>query len=217
MRIRADRQFCFAMLFGCRVIQTVPFECGFHLREIGPSAFSLSDSLRLIAVPSRVERLGPNCFQAGGSVGSMPFEPRSKRETIGQGAFFGGQSLDRFFIPASMTAIGDWAFKASGIGSIENGERSISFRVVNAFLVDFEVRLLVWVIGSPESIEIQSSIEEVRPFCCARKTKLMTVAFEPDSTIRLIAELLFQFSIDEVRPLLSVNWNLHRYLSSILG
>jgi hypothetical protein len=61
---------------------------------------------------------------------------------------------------------------------IEDG--SDSFRVVNELLVDFEVRSLVLVIGSPESIEIPCSIEKLRPFCCYSKKRLRTVEFESD-------------------------------------
>jgi hypothetical protein len=62
---------------------------------------------------------------------------------------------------------------------------------VNDLLVDFEVRSLVWVIGSPESIVIPSSIEELRPCCCAWKKNLMKVEFERDSNLRSIGSFAF--------------------------
>jgi hypothetical protein len=99
--------------------------------------------------------------------------------------------LNRLSIPASVTAIHDAAFGSSGINKIGIGEGSVSFRVVNEFLVDFEVRSLVWLIGSAESIVIPSSIEELRPFCCVSKSNLKTVVFESDSNLRLIGRSAF--------------------------
>jgi hypothetical protein len=75
---------------------------------------------------------------------------------------------------------------------IEIEEGSVSFRIVNELLlVDFEVRSLVSVIGSPESIQIPSSIEELRSFCCFSKMQLKIVEFESDWTLRWIGRLAF--------------------------
>jgi hypothetical protein len=100
-------------------------------------------------------------------------------------------SLEWFVVPASVAAIGDGAFASSGIRSIGLEEGSVSFRVLDKLLVDFEVRSLVWVIGSPESILIPSSIEELRPFCCAFKSQLRIVEFEPNSNLRSIGQFAF--------------------------
>jgi hypothetical protein len=80
------------------------------------------------------------------------FEPPSGVATIKEGAFFKSQSLRRLSIPISVTAIDGSSFQCSGIRLIEIEEGSVSFRVVNEFLVDVAVRSLVWVIRSPESI-----------------------------------------------------------------
>jgi hypothetical protein len=74
---------------------------------------------------------------------------------------------------------------------------------VKDFLVDFAVRSLVYVIGSPESIEIPSSIEELRPFCCSSKPTLRNIAFESESesNLRWIGVEAFSFceSLESIR------------------
>jgi hypothetical protein len=99
--------------------------------------------------------------------------------------------LTRFCIPASVTAIHDSVFIGSGLRSIGIEEGSVSFRVLNELLVDFDVRSLVWVIGSPESILIPSSIAELRPSCCLCQWRLSRVEFESDSHLRSISEAAF--------------------------
>jgi hypothetical protein len=99
--------------------------------------------------------------------------------------------LDRLCIPASVTAIHDRAFEASGIRSIEIEEGSVSFRVVNELLVDLRIISLVWVIGSPESIVIPSWIEALGPFCCASNEGVRAVEFESGSNVRSIGEFAF--------------------------
>jgi putative effector of murein hydrolase LrgA (UPF0299 family) len=123
----------------------------------------------------------------------VTFERPSKLTTIEQDAFWYCESLTRLFIPASVTAIAESAFTGSGIESIEIDDGSVSFRVVNEFLVDFEVRSLVWVIGSPESIEIPSSIEYIPPYCCRSKTRLIHVESESNSHLLSIGEFAFAF------------------------
>jgi hypothetical protein len=172
-------------------LQSVTFEAGSHLREIGTEAFDHCASLVSIAIPSSVGRLWTSCFSYCESLGSAAFERPSRLATIEECAFSNCQSLTWLSIPASVTAIQERAFGGSGIRSIAIEGGSVSFRVVNEFLVDFEVRSLVWVIGSPESIEIPSSIEELRPFCCCRKTGLRTVEFESISNLRSIGKAAF--------------------------
>jgi hypothetical protein len=121
----------------------------------------------------------------------VTFEWPSRLATIEAGAFFGCRSLPRLLIPASVTAIDGSAFRDSGISSIEISAASGSFRVLNEFLVDFEVRSLVWVIGSPEAVLIPASIEELGPSCCNSKGHLRTVTFESQSNLRSIGPFAF--------------------------
>jgi hypothetical protein len=171
----------------------VAFEWGSHLGEIGSQAFDDCISLRSIAIPSSVGLLGSGGFSMGESLQSATLERRPILATIDQDAFFNCQSLNWLCIPDSVRAIGDRAFEGSGIRSIEVEDGSVSFRVVKEVLVDFEIRSLVWVIGSRESIQIPSSIEELRPFCCSWKAGLRTVEFESDSNLRSIGRYAFAF------------------------
>jgi hypothetical protein len=168
----------------------VAFEGGSGLLEIGRSAFRACSSLQSIGIPSTVGLLGSSCFAGCVSLGSVTFGRPSTLATIEQYAFLSCRSLNRLHLPASVKAIDGSAFCDSGISSIEIEEGSVSFRVVNEFLVDFEFRSLVLVMGSPESIEIPSSIEEIGPFCCGG-TSLRTVEFETDSNLRSIGRSAF--------------------------
>jgi hypothetical protein len=172
-------------------LQIVAFEANSHLREIRPMAFFWCGSLRSIAIPSFVDRLGSSCFSLCRSLCSVVFESPSRLTTIENGALWECQSLTHLSIPASVTAIKSEAFCGTGIRSIEVEEGSVSFRVQNELLVDFEVRSLIWVIGSPESIVIPSSIEELGERCCARQERLRTVEFESESTLRSIGRFAF--------------------------
>jgi hypothetical protein len=178
---------------GCGALQAVAFEGCSHLREIEHEAFDSCASLRSIGLSSSVGRVGTSCLNNCTSLQSVTFERPSRLAAIGQFAFLSCRSLTWLSIPASVTAIEDDAFSASGLRSIAIKDGSVSFRVVKEFLVDFAVRSLVWVIGSPESIQIPSSIEELRPWCCCSKTALRTVDFESNSNLRSIGRSAFAF------------------------
>jgi hypothetical protein len=175
----------------CDDLQIVVFEGDSHLAEISADAFDGCLSLRSIAIPRLVDRLWPRCFRDCQSLQSVMFETPSKLATIDEYAFCACKSLTWFSLPASVTAMDGSAFYFGRIRAIEIGEGSVSFRVVNEFLVDFEVRSLVWVIGSPESIVIPSSIEALGRCCCACQRGLRTIVFESDSTLRSISKAAF--------------------------
>jgi hypothetical protein len=174
----------------CWSLGSAIFEPPSNLATIEERAFYWCTWLRSIAIPSLVGLLRSGSFRCCRSLGSAIFERPSNVATIEENAFFWCSWLTHFSIPASVTAIGDSAFTSSGISPIEIEEGSVSFRVLNDLLVDFEVRSLIWVIGSPESILIPSSIQELRPCCCAWK-ELRAVEFERDSSLRSIGRLAF--------------------------
>jgi hypothetical protein len=172
-------------------LEIVAFEADSHLREISANVFSGCGSLRSIVIPPLVGLLGTCCFAFSSFLQTVMFAPASRLATIDQSAFLLCESLNPFSIPASVTAIHDRAFLGSGIRSIEIEEGPVSFRVVNELLVAFEVRSLVWVIGSPESIVIPSSIEEIGPCSCAWQDGLGSVQFESDSSLRSLGQSSF--------------------------
>jgi hypothetical protein len=187
-------------LLKCHRVEFVAFEANSLLSEIGLCAFSASQ-LQSIVIPSSVSLLAPGCFSGCPSLRLVTFERPSSLATIKRNAFFGCQSLNRFLILASVREIEERAFGWSGLRSIEIEEGSVSFRVVNEFLVDFEVCSLLCVIGSPESIQIPSSIEELQHCCAASKECLIHVEFEPDSNLRSIGVFAFEYckSLESIR------------------
>jgi hypothetical protein len=174
----------------CHALQFVAFERESHLRKIGLRGFRWCERLRSVALPPLVRVLGQCCFSFCQSLGSALFEPPWRLATIEPGSFACCLQLRHFFIPASVTAMDGSAFMRSGISSIEVEAGSVSFRVLNDLLVDFEGRVLVWVIGSPEPPVIPSSIEQLGSGCCSRK-EVVTVEFERDSNLRSIGPSAF--------------------------
>jgi hypothetical protein len=119
------------------------------------------------------------------------FEPQSRLTTISNGAFLQCRSLKSLCIPASVTDIWERPFLRAGITSLAIEEGSAAFSVRDGFLLDFEGRSLLWVIGSPESILIPSAIEELAEYCCLAKERLKTVEFQPGSNLRSIGRSAF--------------------------
>jgi hypothetical protein len=177
-------------LGACIDLHVVAFECGSHLREIESEAFAAS-SLQSIMIPAFARSLGPGCFALCRSLHSVMFEWASMLATIKEGAFSVCQSLTRLLIPASVTAIHHLAFERSGMCRMAIEEGSVSLRIQNDLLINFAARSLVCTIGSPESILIPSSVEELRPYCCASNERLRTVEFESDSNLRSIGRFAF--------------------------
>jgi hypothetical protein len=175
----------------CNHLQIVAFEGNSHLRRIGRGAFFCCPGIQSISLPSFVGLLEEGCFDRCHSLQSVVFEPPSRLETIEEDAFSGCRSLHGFVIPASVTAIHGAAFHQTEISSLEIEEGSVSFRVMDELLVDLEVRSLIWVIGSPESIVIPSSIEELRHSCCGFQGALSTVEFQAGSNLRSIGPSAF--------------------------
>jgi hypothetical protein len=133
----------------------VAFEADSYLRAIDRGAFSEAACLKSIVIPFFVSVLGSSCFSLCEPLCSVIFEGPSRLATIEESAFLFCESLRWVVIPASVTAISESAYYGSGIRLMEIEEGSVSFRVANELLVDFEVGPLVSVIGSPESILIR--------------------------------------------------------------
>jgi hypothetical protein len=180
-----------ACLKKCHHLEIVVFEGDSHLGEILMRAFSFCGSLQSIALPPFVRHLGRHCFPFCGSLQSVMFEPPSTLATIEAFAFLNCRSLDWFSIPASVTAMDGSAFVGSRIRSVGIEKGSVSFKIRNDFLVDFGMRVLVLVIGSPESIVVPSTIETLGRFCLSTAKRLRTVEFEPGSSLRRIEPTVF--------------------------
>jgi hypothetical protein len=109
---------------GCQLLETVIFESGSVLREIGEYAFGGS-GLMSIVIPASVRVIGRIAFKWCTSLESVTFESGSELRNIGEDAFavidqdmFGVVGMDEaalnqlknIIIPASVEVIGTGAF-----------------------------------------------------------------------------------------------------------
>jgi hypothetical protein len=178
-------RFCFDL----SEAETIAFESESHLREIRSAAFTRCE-LKSIAVPASVHSFWPRCFAWCRSLRSVVFDPGSSLVTIDSEAFDCCALLTFFILPASVTAIHPRALDGN-FRSIEIEEGSVSFRVCGEFFVDFDVRLLIFVIGSPESIVLPASIVELGGSGCSVRFRRRSVRFESNWNLRSIGACAF--------------------------
>ncbi len=94
--------------YGCTSVQTVTFEHGSQVKNIGKRAFNGCTSLSSITLPDGVENLGDYAFNNCRVLSSMVL-PNSL-ETIGTEAFARCIALATINIPANVTSVGYAAF-----------------------------------------------------------------------------------------------------------
>ncbi len=107
----------------CDNLVSVIFEDGCKLTSIPSQAFEVSN-IRSIIIPENVTKIGDYAFRGCKSLTSLEFAG-DKLTTIGKQAFSDSSSLYRFasvsgtlVIPASVTTIGDHAFKSNKIENL---------------------------------------------------------------------------------------------------
>jgi hypothetical protein len=94
-----------------RDLETVTFAPGSQLETIGTSAFSNTDSLTSISIPSGVTEINYGTFWNAGSLTAVTIP--GGVISIGDYAFSGTDSLTAISLPSSLTSIGENAFNGA--------------------------------------------------------------------------------------------------------
>ena len=103
--------------FNTRSLTAATFETGSQLTTIGPSAFESAIHLASIVIPASVTSIGDSAFAGTTDLSSVSFASGTRLNSIGDSAFgwssstFGATSITSITIPASVTHIGDGAFR----------------------------------------------------------------------------------------------------------
>lgn len=91
-------------------LESVEFEKGSKLSEIGPYAFAGCRSLRHITLPSSVISVGEAAFLDCEQMMRAEFGESPSLKTIGPSAFINCKELADLDLPKTLTSIGDYAF-----------------------------------------------------------------------------------------------------------
>jgi hypothetical protein len=108
MNVEVIRKSCFDF---CRHIESIFFESGSQLREIGQAAFRGCGLLAGIAIPASVERIEEAAFKACMELQYCLFDENAVLVRIGRNAFAGCLSLKSFDVPRGVQTIGDNCFR----------------------------------------------------------------------------------------------------------
>ncbi len=95
-------QDCF---YGSTEMETLTFESGSVLTNIGYRAFYNCTSLKSVVIPATVKTIGERAFRNCTGLETVVFEPDSQLESIDQYAFYYCTSLTSLIIPASVSYI----------------------------------------------------------------------------------------------------------------
>jgi hypothetical protein len=85
----------------CASLESVTFEAGSALREIGENTFGES-GLKSIVIPTSVEVIGNRAFQKCEWLASVTFEAESNMRAVGDSAFEGCPCISGLEFPVSL-------------------------------------------------------------------------------------------------------------------
>lgn len=111
------------------------------VKGIADGAFSGSNNLRTIEIPSSVETIGARAFYGCGSLvsASIPEGVAS----IGDEAFWGCSSLEEIDLPASLVQLGEQPFASQKLRRIGVSKSSVTFASVDGVLFSADKKTLV--------------------------------------------------------------------------
>ena len=121
-------------LFSCfGKLESVAFEEGSALSEIGPGVFSGCSRLKRISIPPSVQSIGAGAFYCCYGLEQLELAPGGSLKDIGESAFSSCEKLDGVVLPQSLESIGAYAF--NGCSSLRElripaGVRSIGERAL---------------------------------------------------------------------------------------
>lgn len=152
-------------------LESVIFEEGSALTEIGDFAFVDCSKLKSITLPASVEKLGYNVFCRCSNLESVNFESNINLTDITEGTFEDCSKLKTIIIPSSVERIGKNTF--NGCSKLE----SVIFED-NSNLTDIDDSAF-YNCSKLKSISLPSSVEEIGEFVFDRCSKLKSLTLSP--------------------------------------
>ena len=113
-------------------LSQIAFQEGSQLLTIGGSAFS-NCCIEEIQLPKSLVSIGAKAFKNNLNLSSVIFEEGSNLTSIGASAFEGESALTSISLPKSLRAMGDFAFKDSGITGTQYIPQNLSYFGEGAF------------------------------------------------------------------------------------
>jgi hypothetical protein len=180
-------------------LDTIIFASGSRLREIEEEAFSWSQRLLAITIPSSVEILGDRCFENCPRLSLVSFEAPPRLIIIGEHAFaFSG--IQSFTIPASTNEIDGSAFVDCPLEQIDIDRWNRTFIVSENTLLTSDGTEIVRSFGLELKIFVGKEVEVLRNSCFESSQCLTALKFESGSKLRRICRSALS-SCDSLRSI----------------
>lgn len=108
--------------YNCEKLEEVSYSTSSNnIEKIDTEAFANCASLTSFNVPSKLQFFSEGIFRNCTNLSNLIFSENSQITSIGDNAFNSCSSLEKMFLPASVTQIGSGAFSSSGISEIFYG------------------------------------------------------------------------------------------------
>ncbi len=104
--------------FSSSAIQSVNFESGSQIENIGPDTFSNCNNIQSIVIPKSVKTIGSHAFYNMDNLTSLIFETDSNLEEIGDYVFSHSRELSSIIFPENLSKIGEYVFSSTSIDSL---------------------------------------------------------------------------------------------------
>ncbi|WP_242987882.1 leucine-rich repeat protein [Anaerofustis stercorihominis] len=157
-------------------VETVTFEEGSHLKEIGSGAFCYLSKIKSITIPKSVEKIDYNTFSGCSSLSSFEFEEGSALKSLGSsGAVFDEcPNLTSIVLPKSLEVLS--GLKSSSITSIAFEEGSKLKTIANYAFSGSKIT----------EITIPKSVESIGDSAFSDCSDLTSITFEKGSALTSI-------------------------------
>ncbi len=119
---------------------------GLPVTAIGNSAFAYSKHtapILSVTLPDSITRIGLNAFHNRSEMTTVNIGEKSQLKEIGRNAFSGNHALTEFYIPVTLSIIGDSAFNNDGSINFIVGEANEVYYGENGHLIEKETKTLV--------------------------------------------------------------------------
>jgi hypothetical protein len=165
------------------VFESVCFESGKRLKEIGEAAFACCEGLEAFTVPSSVVTIGDRCFVSCKSMTKVRFEGLPRLKRIGERAF-SDSGLTSITIPASVEKIAGSAFMGCPLREIAVARGSRKFIVKGHLLLTSRGTEIVRYFGRELEVIVPKKVEILQRSCFEACHHVERVRFEKASKLR---------------------------------